>query len=79
MSRPSRYRRPIRLDGDIVWLPLSVMAEMYSKSAECIRLWCHDGFILSLGYRLQREPRGHWRIGVPYSEYANYTNTRVAI
>jgi hypothetical protein len=78
MTRPESYRRPIVTDGDIVWLPISVVALMYSRSAESIRLWCIEGYIIQLGYRVRRECRGQWRIGIPVTEYSKFSNAQVA-
>jgi hypothetical protein len=78
-ARPTTYRRPISIDGDIVWLPASLLADVYSRDVRTIHRWCVEGYFITLGYRLRREPRGQWRVGVPSSEFRTFKTLQLAI
>lgn len=78
MNRPPIYRRRVTYDGDIVWVPLSVMAAEYNKAISTMTNWCITGFWIERGYRLRKECRGQWRVGVPQSEYAQFSQERIA-
>jgi len=49
-----------QVHDNTVWLPLSAVAKEFGKSRQTIHLWCQDGFILTLGYRARRTPKGYW-------------------
>ena len=57
---------------DIVWIPLSEIAIEYRKSPRMIRKWVHSGFILEIGFSVQRDVTGHYLIGVPAEQYRNF-------
>jgi hypothetical protein len=65
-------------DGDVVWVPVSVMAEVFSRNPWTIRRWCIEGYIVQLGYRVKRESRGQWKIGVTPSEYRTFRTQQIA-
>lgn len=51
-----------RKDEDSVWIPLSKLAKEFEKSRVTIHNWCVDGFLLTLGYRIRRDCKGHWTV-----------------
>lgn len=61
-------------DDDRVWLPISRVAKEYNRSPETIRLWCVSGFLIELGFTIQRDLTGHWIIGIPQSVYSKFSN-----
>lgn len=54
-----------------LWLTASQLATKYNKEAQTIRLWFRDGFFIKRGYLIERDPTGHWRVGIP-SDHADY-------
>lgn len=42
------------------WIPVSVVARDYQKHPVTIKRWCSSGFILHLGFRVKRDPKGRW-------------------
>ena len=50
---------------NIRWLSVSEYAAEWNKDASTVRKWCCNAFALKLGYKLRRDPTGHWLIGVP--------------
>lgn len=42
------------------WVPVAEVAREYNKSAMTIKRWCADGFILRLGFRVKKDPKGRW-------------------
>lgn len=74
MNRPTTYRRRIVPDGEFVWVPLSVLAEEFQKDRRTMLDWCISGYWIELGFKMRRECRGHWRVGVPLPEYAKFRN-----
>ncbi len=63
---------PLLTSDGIVWLTPPQLAIEFDKTDMTVRRWCYDGFILSLGYRLQRGPKGRWLIGVPLNEFRTF-------
>ena len=53
------------------WYSVPEYAAAWNKDPSTIRKWVYSGFILSLGYRVVRDPSGHWQIGVPSSDVVN--------
>jgi hypothetical protein len=78
-DRPSCYRQRVTVDDNVIWLSISAFARVYSRDTRTIRRWCTDGYVLTLGYRLRRECRGQWRIGVPSDEYRTFRTAPLAI
>lgn len=62
----------ITADG-LVWMSPPRLGKLFNKHGDTIRIWCHSGFILTLGYKLKRDPKGHYLIGIPASEYLENT------
>lgn len=44
------------------WLTVSEYAERMGKSAQTVRLWCNNGFLLEIGCLVYRDPMGRWYI-----------------
>jgi hypothetical protein len=44
------------------WIPVSVIAKEYNKNSVTIKRWCSSGFILRLGFRIKRDPKGRWML-----------------
>lgn len=44
------------------WLPVTMLAREFNKSAMTMRRWCITGFILTVGYRTMRDVSGHWLV-----------------
>ena len=42
------------------WVPVSVVAKEYNKTSVTIKRWAATGFILHLGFRVKRDPKGRW-------------------
>jgi len=42
------------------WIPVSKVAREYNKHAMTIKRWCASGFIIHLGFRVRRDPKGQW-------------------
>jgi hypothetical protein len=42
------------------WVPVSEIARRYGKHSVTIKRWCKDGFILHLGFRIRKDPKGQW-------------------
>lgn len=42
------------------WIPVSEVAREYQKTSITIKRWCASGFILRLGYKVKRDPKGRW-------------------
>lgn len=59
-----------RPDMDVVWVPASELAHEYGKTRQTIINWCADGFMLSLGFKVRRDPTGHWLVGLSREEHA---------
>jgi hypothetical protein len=64
---------PSLQDPDLVWLPISTVAEIYNRHPESIRRWCVNGFMIELGYMLRQDETGHWIVGVPRYIYTRIT------
>ncbi len=47
------------------WVPVSRIAREYNKHAVTIKRWCASGFILRLGFRVKKDPKGHWLLSRP--------------
>lgn len=79
MERRSTYRRPIRYDGDFVFVPPSVVAIEFNKTRVTMMNWCRSGYFIELGYRIRKEPKGQWLIGVPQDEFAKFDSRALAL
>lgn len=42
------------------WIPVSQVAREYNKHVVTIKRWCVSGFIIHLGFRVRRDPKGQW-------------------
>jgi hypothetical protein len=42
------------------WKPVSEVAREYNKSPITLKRWALSGFILKLGFRVKRDPKGRW-------------------
>jgi ribosomal protein S6 len=42
------------------WTPISQVAKDYNKHVVTLKRWCADGFILRLGFRVKKDPKGRW-------------------
>lgn len=42
------------------WVPVSQIAREYQKHPMTIKRWCTSGFILHLGFRIKKDPKGRW-------------------
>lgn len=42
------------------WVPISVVAREYQKHTVTLKRWARTGFILHLGFRVRRDPKGQW-------------------
>jgi hypothetical protein len=42
------------------WVPVSEVAKEYSKHPNTIKRWAAEGFILHLGFRVMKDPKGRW-------------------
>lgn len=60
-------------DGNTLWIPLAYIAREFNKHPFTVRKWCASGFILSLGYRTRRDPKGHWFVA-PLTENVIHVN-----
>jgi hypothetical protein len=47
------------------WFTVTEAARYFSKDPSVIRRWCYSGAFLEFGFRAQRDPTGHWYLGVP--------------
>jgi hypothetical protein len=54
---------------ELVWLPANAIALEYNRSPRLIRVWCTNGFLIELGYRVRRDETGHWIVGVPLPKF----------
>jgi hypothetical protein len=58
------------------WMTTEDAARHYGKTSQTIRNWCEDGFFLSLGVRLYRDPKNRWHIRLPDAELNHIANQR---
>jgi hypothetical protein len=70
------YTLRIVQDREVMWIPLSILAEEYGRSTRLMREWAETGFIIELGYAVRKDETGHWIIGVPHGLYRNFRNVR---
>lgn len=56
----------------IVWLPISELAVEYNRTPRLMRIWCANGFLIELGFRVRRDETGHWIVGVPEPVYQTF-------
>jgi hypothetical protein len=47
------------------WLTISQVAREFGKTRQTIHNWVTSGFILTLGYRVQRDVTGYWLLQPP--------------
>lgn len=59
-----------RTDMDVVWVPTGELAHQYGKTQRTIIRWATDGFLLSLGFQVRRDIKGHWLVGLSREEHA---------
>lgn len=59
----------------MIWLSVREFAQKQRKNARTIYYWVDSGFIIDLGYRLVRDPTGHWQIGIP-PEHPSFADFR---
>jgi hypothetical protein len=65
---------------DVIWIPLSALAEEYQKSIRVMQYWASNGFLLELGYSLKRDATRHWIVGVKDSEFVKFAkNTKQSV
>lgn len=57
---------------DVVWVPTGELAHEYGRTQRTIIRWATEGFLLSLGYQLRRDLKGHWLVGVSREEHAKF-------
>lgn len=64
------------MTDDITWVPVSVIAAEYQRTPQMIRNWVRNGLIVEIGFRVRRDVTGHFIIGVPTSEYEQFTTQK---
>lgn len=64
------------MTNEITWVPVSVIAAEYQRTPQMIRNWVRSGFIVEIGFSVRRDVTGHFIIGVPTSEYENFTTQK---
>ena len=64
------------MSNDITWVPVSVIAAEYQRTPQMIRNWVRSGLIVEIGFRVRRDVTGHFIIGVPTSEYRNFSTQK---
>lgn len=52
------------------WMTIPQAARYFQKDESVIRRWCYSGFVFENGWRAHRDPKGYWRIGIPYTSDA---------
>lgn len=65
------------MKDDITWVPVSIIAAEYQRTPQMIRNWVRSGFIVEIGFSVRKDITGHYIIGVPTSEYRNFSTQRV--
>jgi len=53
------------------WLDVREFSKKQQKNPVTIRIWCRTGFLVELGFVIERDVTGHWKIGVPESHPAH--------
>jgi hypothetical protein len=61
---------------EIIWVPVSVIAAEYQRTPQMIRNWVRSGFIVEIGFSVRKDITGHYIIGVPTSEYRNFSTQK---
>ena len=67
-----KYRPRIRVEGETVWVSPSIVASEYNRSSVAIQGWCISGFVVEIGWKLQRTMKGHWEICIPSDQFAKF-------
>jgi len=52
-------------DDSTLWVSMTEIARLYGKQRMSVYRWCVEGYLIELGYKLKREPKNRWLIGVP--------------
>jgi len=61
---------------EITWVPVAEIAAEYQRTPQMIRNWVKSGFIVEIGFSVRKDITGHYIIGVPTSEYRNFSKQR---
>jgi hypothetical protein len=64
------------MTDEITWVPVSVIAAEYQRSPQMIRNWVRSGLIVEIGFSVRRDITGHFIIGVPTSEFRNFSSQK---
>ncbi len=65
--------------SSVLWLDVREFSRVLMKSQKTIWGWCLSGFIVELGYILEKDPTGHYRIGITpshpcYTQFYRWTS-----
>jgi hypothetical protein len=59
--------------NEITWVPIAVIAAEYQRTPQMIRNWVRSGLIVEIGFSVRKDITGHYIIGVPTSEFRNFS------
>lgn len=68
-------------DHKVLWFTPAQLGAKYHKDAQTMRLWAQEGFFIERGYRLSKDPTGHWFIGIPpnHPDYLEFLSFRQSL
>jgi hypothetical protein len=64
------------MNEEITWVPVAVIAAEYQRTPQMIRNWVRSGLIVEIGFSVRKDVTGHYIIGVPTSEYRNFSTQK---
>jgi hypothetical protein len=63
--------------AETTWLTVREFATKQEKRPVTIYKWISEGFVVELGFRINRDATGHWKIGIP-QDHASFHDLREA-